>query len=65
MTQAATIAEFNEFVCRECGHVAKSHAMYVGPCADCWSEAKTICKAFKPKFEDEEAIDAIIARIET
>ncbi len=64
MTDPATIAEFDAFLCRECGHVAKRHTMYVGPCSDCWAVPQTICKAFKPKFEDEAAIDAIIARIE-
>ncbi len=64
MTNPTTIAEFEAFICRECEHAAVKHAMYVGPCGSCWAEAKTICKSFKPKAEDEEAIDAIIARIE-
>jgi hypothetical protein len=39
--------------------------MYVGPCGDCWAAAaSTICKGFKPRLEDQEAIDEIIGRIE-
>ena len=65
MTDAATIAEFDDFICRDCAHAAKRHAVHTGPCAECWVLGNTICKAFRPRFEDEEAIDAIIARIET
>lgn len=60
----ATIRELEDFLCRDCFHAAKRHALYIGPCADCWAEAKTICRKFSPMVDDEEAIDAIIARIE-
>ena len=64
MMTPATIEEFDVFLCDTCGHTAHRHALYVGPCAECWAQALVICKTFKPKPEDEEDIDALIARIQ-
>lgn len=44
--------DFDNFVCRTCGHIAVSHVVHRGPCSECWARGLTVCERFRPLAED-------------
>ncbi len=49
----------DNFLCASCGHKAKDHTMYMGPCAECWRQAIEICPLFIMCEVDRERVAAL------
>lgn len=50
----------DNYLCLSCGHEAKDHTAFIGPCAECWRKlVAPPCPRFGLRDEDRETVAAL------